>query len=144
MVRHLRRLVICLLHTALHGTTISGKFNELCEMLNKSHELLQTELDNLDSLLESFNLENHSMAILTILYVKLSSVRNIAQPITLFSQLTDFAINADANQIQNVPETCMHYSCYVFVINQVQSALIFRILLFFSRRSFPLVHQNHY
>lgn len=82
-------------------------------MLNKCHELLMSELDNLDSLLESFNLENHSMAILTILYVKLSSVRNIAQPITLFSQLTDFAINADSHQIQNVPETCTYSNSYL-------------------------------
>ncbi|XKL62575.1 hypothetical protein PGB90_002408 [Kerria lacca] len=85
--------------------TINGKFIELGEMLNKSYDLLTSELDNLDSLLESFNLENHSMTILAILYVKLSSIRNIAQPIAVFTQLTDFALNADINQLQHVPET---------------------------------------
>lgn len=79
-------------------------------MLNKSTELLTAELDNLDSLLESFNLENHTMAILAILYVKLTSIQNISQPIALFSQLTDFAINANVCQLQAVPETCMYFN----------------------------------
>lgn len=77
-------------------------------MLNKSYELLTNELDNLDTLLESFNLENHTMAILAILYVKLTWVRRTSQPIALFSQLTDFAINANASQLQAVPETCTY------------------------------------
>lgn len=83
-------------------------------MLNKSYDLLTSELDNLDSLLESFNLENHSMTILAILYVKLSSIRNIAQPIAVFTQLTDFALNADINQLQHVPETCKLKYCFSF------------------------------
>lgn len=75
-------------------------------MLNKTNELLTAELANLDTLLESFNLENHTMVILAILFVKLSSIRNVQQPIALFSQLTDFANNANVNQLQFVPDTC--------------------------------------
>lgn len=68
--------------------------------------MLTAELANLDTLLESFNLENHTMVILGILYVKLTSVRNIQQPVALFTQLTDFANNANVSQLHMVPDTC--------------------------------------
>lgn len=86
--------------------TVNGKFSELCELLNKSNELLVAQIDQLDSLLETFNLENHTMAILAILIVKMNAVHTNNQfNSALFTQLTDFAINANANQVQIVPET---------------------------------------
>ncbi len=104
-----------------------GKFNELCEMLHKSNDLLTSQLANLDTLLESFNLENYSMVILAILYVKLSSISSISQPVTLFSQLTDFAINANAQHIQLVPETCSYFQRSIFLVSS-----FFRLILFHS------------
>lgn len=91
----------------LYNLLILGKFTELCELLNKSNELLTAQIDHLDSLLETFNLENHTMAILAILIVKMNAIRTNSQfNSAFFTQLTDFAINANVNQVLIVPETC--------------------------------------
>lgn len=76
----------------------------LCDYLNKSTDLLLKNVQHLDNLLETLNMQQHSLAILAVLCAKLSGPP--AQQENSFTQVQDFILNCNGEQIRYAPDTC--------------------------------------
>lgn len=81
-----------------------GSLRELCEYLNKSSEVLLKNTQHLDNVLETLDIQQHSLGILAVLCTKFS-VPATAQD-NRFSQAQDFILNCNGEQIRYAPDTC--------------------------------------
>lgn len=76
----------------------------LCDYLNKSTDVLLKNVQHLDNILETLNIQQHSLAILAVLVAKLSGPS--AQQENSFKQVQDFILNCNGEQIRYAPDTC--------------------------------------
>ncbi|XP_076682822.1 COP9 signalosome subunit 3 isoform X2 [Andrena cerasifolii] len=87
-----------------------GNFRELCEIISKSTEVLVKNGQHLDNVLETLDLQQHSLGILVVLCVKFSlpnpngpSNADACKP--LFSQVQEFIIGCNGEQVRFAPNT---------------------------------------
>ncbi|MFT7797979.1 COP9 signalosome complex subunit 3 [Arapaima gigas] len=66
-----------------------GQMTQLCEIISKSGELLAKNLSHLDTVLGALDIQEHSLGVLVVLFVKFS-IPNIPDFETLFSQVQLF------------------------------------------------------
>lgn len=98
-----------------------GNFRELYEIINKSTDVLMKNGQHLDNVLETLDLQQHSLGILAVLCVKFSlpnpsSTNNPDAYKPLFNQVQEFIIGCNSEQVQFAPDTCkfiLFYNVYV-------------------------------
>lgn len=89
-----------------------GSLRELCEYLNKSSEVLLKNTQHLDNVLETLDIQQHSLGILAVLCAKFS-IPATAQD-NRFTQVQDFILNCNGEQIRYAPDTCNLFSYYIY------------------------------
>ncbi|XP_028131422.1 COP9 signalosome complex subunit 3 [Diabrotica virgifera virgifera] len=82
-----------------------GNFRELCEFLNKSSEVLIKHSQHLDNVLETLDIQHHSLGILAVLCAKFSVPPPNNTTDNRFSQAHDFILNCNGEQIRFAPDT---------------------------------------
>lgn len=97
-----------------------GNFRELCTLLSKSTEILMRNGSQLDMVLEMLDLQQHSLGMLTVLFVKLSlPPPNTPTPSQgpptapdyqeiLFAQVQEFILGCSAEQVRFATDTCKY------------------------------------
>uniref|UniRef100_A0A8C3AT99 COP9 signalosome complex subunit 3 n=1 Tax=Cyclopterus lumpus TaxID=8103 RepID=A0A8C3AT99_CYCLU len=76
-----------------------GQMTQLCELINKSGELLAKNLSHLDTVLGALDIQEHSLGVLAVLFVKFS-MPNIPDFETLFSQVQLFISTCNGEHIR--------------------------------------------
>uniref|UniRef100_A0A673XMW2 COP9 signalosome complex subunit 3 n=1 Tax=Salmo trutta TaxID=8032 RepID=A0A673XMW2_SALTR len=77
---------------------------QLCELINKSGELLAKNLSHLDTVLGALDIQEHSLGVLAVLFVKFS-MPNIPDFETLFSQVQLFISTCNGEHIRYATDT---------------------------------------
>ncbi|XP_046610346.1 COP9 signalosome complex subunit 3 [Neodiprion virginianus] len=87
-----------------------GNFRELCDIINKSTTTLARNGPHLDNVLETLDLQQHSLGILAVLCVKLSlpnanGANNPDAYKPLLNQVQDFIVGCNGEQVRFAPDT---------------------------------------
>uniref|UniRef100_V5H5A5 COP9 signalosome complex subunit n=1 Tax=Anoplophora glabripennis TaxID=217634 RepID=V5H5A5_ANOGL len=85
-----------------------GNFRELCEYLNKSSEVLLKNTQHLDNVLETLDIQQHSLGILAVLCAKFSAPITNSSQDNRFSQTQDFILGCNGEQIRFAPDSCKY------------------------------------
>ncbi|XP_012274298.1 COP9 signalosome complex subunit 3 [Orussus abietinus] len=101
-----------------------GYFRELCDVISKSTEVLVKNVQHLDIVLETLDLQQHSLGILAVLCAKfsLSNSSGASTPNFhkhLFNQVREFILECNAEQIRFAPDTYAEL-CHLFTQSLVQ------------------------
>nr|CAI5839924.1 unnamed protein product [Callosobruchus analis] len=83
-----------------------GNFRELCEYLSKSTEVLVKNTQHLDNVLETLDIQQHSLGILAVLCAKFTAptTGSNAQD-NRFTQTQEFILNCNGEHIRFAPDT---------------------------------------
>uniref|UniRef100_A0A671EG07 COP9 signalosome subunit 3 n=1 Tax=Rhinolophus ferrumequinum TaxID=59479 RepID=A0A671EG07_RHIFE len=81
-----------------------GQMTQLCELINKSGELLAKNLSHLDTVLGALDVQEHSLGVLAVLFVKFS-MPSVPDFETLFSQVQLFISTANGEHIRYATDT---------------------------------------
>ncbi|KAL4719498.1 hypothetical protein ACJJTC_003356, partial [Scirpophaga incertulas] len=86
----------------------SGNYRELCEIIGKSDEVLQRNSAHLTTVLETLDIQQHSLGVLAVLVAKFSLPQgsNDVDKSTLFQQIHDFINNCNGEQVRFSPDLC--------------------------------------
>ncbi|XP_054711884.1 COP9 signalosome complex subunit 3-like isoform X1 [Uloborus diversus] len=95
-----------------------GSFEALCEFISKSTETLAKNAPLLDDVLQTLNLEEHSLGVLAILCVKFS-FSTIPEFEVLYVQVQDFILNCNGEQIRFAPDIFAQL-CHLFTKSLVE------------------------
>uniref|UniRef100_A0A4W3HQN0 COP9 signalosome complex subunit 3 n=2 Tax=Callorhinchus milii TaxID=7868 RepID=A0A4W3HQN0_CALMI len=95
-----------------HCRTVSSQcqMTQLCDLINKSGELLAKNLSHLDTVLGALDVQEHSLGVLAVLYVKFS-MPSIPDFETLFSQVQLFISTCNGEHIRYATDTCKYLFC---------------------------------
>lgn len=85
----------------------------MCEIISKSGEVLMKNGQHLDNVLETLDLQQHSLGILAVLCVKFSlpNPNNANNPDaykSLFNQVQEFIMGSNGEQVRFAPDTCKY------------------------------------
>ncbi|XP_054565158.1 COP9 signalosome complex subunit 3 isoform X7 [Eptesicus fuscus] len=81
-----------------------GQMTQLCELINKSGELLAKNLSHLDTVLGALDVQEHSLGVLAVLFVKFS-MPSVPDFETLFSQVQLFISTCNGEHIRYATDT---------------------------------------
>ncbi|TRY64551.1 hypothetical protein DNTS_008226 [Danionella cerebrum] len=81
-----------------------GQMTQLCELINKSGELLAKNLSHLDTVLGALDIQEHTLGVLAVLFVKFS-MPSIPDFETLFSQVQLFICTCNGEHIRYATDT---------------------------------------
>lgn len=109
-----------------------GNFRELSEIISKSTDVLIKNGQHLDNVLETLNLQEHSLGILAVLCVKFSlpnpnGANNADAYKPLFSQVQEFIIGCNGEQVRFASDICKIYIFFFFMNIET----IIKIFLFY-------------
>ncbi|KAM4765448.1 COP9 signalosome complex subunit 3 isoform X3 [Corvus hawaiiensis] len=96
-----------------------GQMTQLCELINKSGELLAKNLSHLDTVLGALDVQEHSLGVLAVLFVKFS-MPSIPDFETLFSQVQLFISTCNGEHIRYATDT------FAGLCHQLTNALVER------------------
>ncbi|CAG9862126.1 unnamed protein product [Phyllotreta striolata] len=82
-----------------------GNFRELCEFISKSSEVLIKQSQHLDNVLETLDIQHHSLGILAVLCAKFNVQVASNATDNRFTQAQDFILNCNGEQIRFAPDT---------------------------------------
>ncbi|CAG0885646.1 unnamed protein product [Cyprideis torosa] len=83
----------------------NGLYSQLYEYLKKSGDLLQKNINNLDTVLQTFKLDQHSLPILAILSVKFSHQSQLnLDAEQMLGQFTEFVMGCNVDQVEAAQE----------------------------------------
>uniref|UniRef100_A0A672KUS4 COP9 signalosome complex subunit 3 n=1 Tax=Sinocyclocheilus grahami TaxID=75366 RepID=A0A672KUS4_SINGR len=94
-----------------------GQMTQLCELINKSGELLAKNLSHLDTVLGALDIQEHSLGVLAVLFVKFS-MPSIPDFETLFSQVQLFISTCNGEHIRYATDT------FAGLCHQLTNALV--------------------
>ncbi|CAH1155598.1 unnamed protein product [Phaedon cochleariae] len=99
-----------------------GNFRELCEYLNKTSDVLVKNAQHLDNVLETLDIQQHSLGILAVLCAKFSGQSQSNAPDNHFTMTQDFVLNCNGEQIRFAPDTFAElcHSLTTYLIEQRQ------------------------
>lgn len=89
-----------------------GNFRELYETITKSSEGLLKNLQHLDNVLETLDVQQHSLGVLAVLIAKFSSP-NLALTDNRFMQAQEFILNCSIDQVRSAPDLFAEF-CHLF------------------------------
>ncbi|CAB3224909.1 unnamed protein product [Arctia plantaginis] len=102
----------------------SGSFRELCDVIAKSDEVLQRNSAHLSTVLETLDIQQHSLGVLAVLVAKFT-VQQGATDVdksTMYQQIHDFITNCNGEQVRFSPELytelCHQLTNYLIEIKQ--------------------------
>uniref|UniRef100_A0A2I3HMN1 COP9 signalosome complex subunit 3 N-terminal helical repeats domain-containing protein n=1 Tax=Nomascus leucogenys TaxID=61853 RepID=A0A2I3HMN1_NOMLE len=81
-----------------------GQMTQLCELINKSGELLAKNLSHLDTVLGALDVQEHSLGVLAVSFVKFS-MPSVPDLETLFSQVQLFISTCNGEHIRYATDT---------------------------------------
>lgn len=86
----------------------------MAEVIGKSTEVLIKNAQHLDNVLETLDLQQHSLGILAVLCVKFSlpnpaGGNNSDAYKALFNQVQEFIVGCNGEQIRFATDTCMYF-----------------------------------
>ena len=96
---------------------ILGNFVELSNICSKFKESLTRNNQHLDNVLETLELQQHSIGILAVLIAKLinfnssNTAQNLESFNPLFLQVQEFIIGCNGEQVRFTPEMCKLIFC---------------------------------
>jgi COP9 signalosome complex subunit 3 len=91
----------------LLASKTSGNFKELAELLPKCSEVLSRNNQHLDTVLETLNVQQHSLGILAVLVAKFSTLSSAPdQADSLFSQFQEFIAEFNVEQVRCAIDIC--------------------------------------
>lgn len=97
--------------------TLAGNFRELYDIISKSTEVLTKNGQHLDNVLETLELQQHSLGILAVLCAKFSlpnsNGNNPDAHKVLFNQVQEFIIGCNGEQVRFAPDTCKYVEPFV-------------------------------
>uniref|UniRef100_A0A8D1NGA3 COP9 signalosome complex subunit 3 n=1 Tax=Sus scrofa TaxID=9823 RepID=A0A8D1NGA3_PIG len=96
-----------------------GQMTQLCELINKSGELLAKNLSHLDTVLGALDVQEHSLGVLAVLFVKFS-MPSAPDFETLFSQAQLFISTCNGEHIRYATDT------FAGLCHQLTNALVER------------------
>ncbi|XP_066185936.1 COP9 signalosome complex subunit 3 isoform X5 [Sylvia atricapilla] len=96
-----------------------GQMTQLCELINKSGELLAKNISHLDTVLGALDVQEHSLGVLAVLFVKFS-MPSIPDFETLFSQVQLFISTCNGEHIRYATDT------FAGLCHQLTNALVER------------------
>ncbi|KAI8440207.1 hypothetical protein MSG28_001590 [Choristoneura fumiferana] len=90
----------------VRAMSASGNFRELCEIIGKSDEVLQRNSAHLTTVLETLDIQQHSLGVLAVLVAKFSLPpgTNDVDRTTMFQQIHDFINNCNGEQVRFAPD----------------------------------------
>lgn len=87
----------------IRNLSAEGSYRDLCDYLTKSSDLLAKNTQHLDNVLETLDVQQHSLAILAILCAKFNAPASTAQN-NRYNQAHDFILNCNGEHIRLAPE----------------------------------------
>ncbi|XP_018428131.1 PREDICTED: COP9 signalosome complex subunit 3 isoform X2 [Nanorana parkeri] len=105
--------------TSVRQLSSQGQMTQLCELINKSGELLAKNLSHLDTVLGALDVQEHSLGVLAVLFVKFS-MPSIPDFETLFSQVQLFISTCNGEHIRYATDT------FAGLCHQLTNALVER------------------
>ncbi|XP_019867891.1 COP9 signalosome complex subunit 3 [Aethina tumida] len=116
MASALEQFVNNVRHLSTHGN-----FRELCDYLNKSSEVLVKNNQLLDNVLETLNIQQHSLGVLAVLCAKFSAPTTSTLD-NRYTQVQEFILGCNGEQIRFAPDTfaelCHHFTNYLVELKQ--------------------------
>lgn len=101
-----------------HGLLVllSGNYRELAEYVGKSNDLLLKNAPLLDNVLETLDLQQHSLGFLAVIAAKFNLPVSGDQD-DRFKQTYDFIVGCNGEQIRLAPDLCKYFlSSYKMVV----------------------------
>ncbi|KAF7284973.1 hypothetical protein GWI33_012754 [Rhynchophorus ferrugineus] len=89
-----------------------GNFRELYEIITKSNEVLSKNVQHLDNVLETLDVQQHSLGVLAVLLAKFNSP-NVSLPDNRFLQAQEFLTNCNIEQVRSAPDLFAEF-CHLF------------------------------
>ncbi|XP_017772366.1 PREDICTED: COP9 signalosome complex subunit 3 [Nicrophorus vespilloides] len=106
----------------VRNSSAEGSYRDLCDYLNKSSELLLKNATHLDNVLETLDIQQHSLAILAILCAKFNVPAAAAQS-NRYAQAQEFILGCNGEHIRLAPdmfaELC--HSITLYLLEQKQA-----------------------
>ena len=101
-----------------------GNFGQLCEFISKNVDVLGKNAGNLDNVLGTFDIQQHSLGILGILCVKYS-LPAIPDFEALFIQTQDFLLSCNGEQVRYATDSYADL-CHKFTANLIERKIPLR------------------
>ena len=95
-----------------------GNFGQLCETIGKSLDFLSKHASNLDNVLETFDIQQHSLGVLAILCVKHSLSNNVDMEI-LNAQTKQFFETCNGEQVRYATDRYAEL-CHKYVASMIE------------------------
>ncbi|KAI4472170.1 26s proteasome non-atpase regulatory subunit 3/cop9 signalosome complex subunit 3 [Holotrichia oblita] len=105
-----------------------GNYRELCDYLGKSNEVLLKNAPHLDNVLETLDLQQHSLGVLSVLCAKFNLPNSGNTTDNKFVQAQDFINGCNGEQIRLVPdlfsELCHSLTAYLIEQKQPMKGIL--------------------
>ncbi|XP_077297976.1 COP9 signalosome subunit 3 isoform X2 [Arctopsyche grandis] len=100
----------------------AGSFSEVLELINKSQELLQRNNIHLNTVLETLDVQQHSLGVLAVLSARYSAphAAGSVEHNTLLDQIQDFITGCSGEQVRVAPEMFCDL-CHTFTNRLVET-----------------------
>ncbi|XP_072941458.1 COP9 signalosome complex subunit 3 [Epargyreus clarus] len=85
-------------------TSASGSYRELCDIIGKSDEVLQRNGAHLNTVLETLDIQQHSLGVLAVLVAKFSLPQGDIDKSTMYQQIHEFITNCNGEQVRFSPD----------------------------------------
>ncbi|XP_013185554.1 COP9 signalosome complex subunit 3 [Amyelois transitella] len=84
----------------------SGNFRDLCDIISKCDEVLQRNSAHLNTVLETLDIQQHSLGVLAVLVAKFSTSQGASDvdKTTMIQQIQDFINNCNGEQVRFAPD----------------------------------------
>lgn len=106
--------IFCFKLVKISRNLFLGNYRELAEYVSKANETLVKNAAHLDTVLETLNIQEHSLGVLSILCVKYTLPVATNQTDNKFNQAKEFILNCNGEQIRFAPEACKFYQNSLF------------------------------
>lgn len=84
----------------------AGSYRELLDYLSKTNDILVKNSQHLDNVLETLDLQQHSLGVLAVLSAKFNFTSHANAQDTRFAQVQEFILGCNGEQIRLAPEAC--------------------------------------
>lgn len=95
-----------IMHSIVRLCLFTGTYRELLDYLSKSNEVLVKNVQHLDNVLETLDLQQHTLGVLAVLTAKCSALTVTSATDNRFAQVQEFIFGCNGELIRLAPDTC--------------------------------------